>query len=217
MELPGSPAQALLSTVSSTQILVEFYPPVSNGGSQIVGYRIQYDTSDQFDSSGNGPLGEVSVGPSALQGSPPFTAFITQLSTATSYFVRIAAVNAVEEQQVDTDTSAPYFGMNTHWTLTSPASVVTADQPPLAPFAVEVSRVSGSVLRVITTSPERDGGAVLSKLKIEWDTSSTFSSIEGTLPLCSTVQDVANNPLVKELTAVPPVWIFDIGASVSTY
>mmetsp|Transcript_19232 Transcript_19232/g.32040 ORF Transcript_19232/g.32040 Transcript_19232/m.32040 type:complete len:7480 (+) Transcript_19232:1-22440(+) len=213
-QLPSAPQNVYLSAVSSTSLLVEFEPGSNPGGDTVIGYDVEYDTTPDFNSNNGGPLGVVNVGESSIQGTPPYHAFITELSVATEYFVRVASKNSVPRQVTDPLKLAPFFGYNTNWQTTDPGSIVTADQAPLAPFAVDVSLVSGSVVRVVTTSPDRDGGVELEKLRIEWDPSSTFQSLDGSLPFCSTEQVINGNALLSQLSSVPKRWIFDIGASV---
>ena len=65
-QLPSEPVDVLGQAISDTEILVEWNPPLENGGWPVTHYKIEYDTSSSFTSGKNsGPVGSMSVSASA--------------------------------------------------------------------------------------------------------------------------------------------------------
>jgi len=86
---------------------------------------------------------------------------ITGLSPGVSYFARVSSSN-------DRGNSKPRH--------TVPDNATPPKQKPDLPRNVRVSSHSGSSLYVTWLSPESDGGDMVNKYRIEWDTSASFDS-----------------------------------------
>ncbi|RLN26488.1 hypothetical protein BBJ28_00010414, partial [Nothophytophthora sp. Chile5] len=126
------------------------------------------------------PPAEVSG--ALIQGSPPFRYVISSLVTATTYFVRVAAVNSVAVQQISLDGEPPD---NRQWSF--PLSVTTKDRAPDAPLAVFLYPFSGTTLELQIQPSTRDGkgegGAAITAFWIDIDTVSTFDSTTKSAPV----------------------------------
>merc|ERR1711991_1305556 len=86
---------------------------------------------------------------------------ITSLSMGQIYYVRVKAINSAG--------SGP--------TMVSTPSSEHPRQLPTAPSSVLVGVTSSSKLTVSFSHPASDGGDPITKYKIEWDRSSSFSSL----------------------------------------
>ena len=83
--VPGAPTASGASDNASTESEVTWTAPASNGGASITDYVVQYSTSSTFASS----VTTFNEGVSAA-----LTATVTGLTNGTTYYFRIAAVNA---------------------------------------------------------------------------------------------------------------------------
>ena len=118
-----------LRRLSEKEILVEFGPPIFDGGSEVVSFLIEWDTSFDFKS----PLGRERV----MATHDSFV--IDSLSPNTRYFVRVASENKVLG-------TGPF-------TLCAPSSVVT-DAFPSDLTSVDISILSKSSLHIEWTNEE---------------------------------------------------------------
>jgi hypothetical protein len=118
-----------LRRLSEKEILVEFGPPIFDGGSELVSFLIEWDTSFDFKS----PLGRERV----MATHDSFV--IDSLSPNTRYFVRVASENKVLG-------TGPF-------TLCAPSSVVT-DTFPSDLTSVDISILSKSSLHIEWTNEE---------------------------------------------------------------
>ena len=62
---------------------------------------------------------------------------------------------------------------------TSPASLAPPRQQPDVPTNTHLLVYGGSSLRVLFNSPTSDGGAEITRYRVEWDTSADFDSLDG--------------------------------------
>merc|ERR1711968_141830 len=167
--VPGPPEAVKLYVVSGTELEVFFNPPTTDGGSKIIGYKVEWDTVADFNS---GSVGSKLVEGGAISGTPPYSTIIgsdTALNAGTSYYVRVRAINDVPHQNI-------YSSMNYNWQLSLPFSAKPEDNRPNPPSSVALSLLSGDSLRVILIPPSRNGGSTISHYQVEYDIQSTFNS-----------------------------------------
>jgi len=87
---PGVATDVQLAVTSDTMLTVSFDEPTSNGGASITGYRIEWDTAENFDQRGHvNPLNKGTQTVGTLDKS--FT--IVGLTTGQSIFTRVFAIN----------------------------------------------------------------------------------------------------------------------------
>ncbi|KAJ8507294.1 hypothetical protein ON010_g18982 [Phytophthora cinnamomi] len=138
----------------------------------------------------------ASVAGALIQGSPPYRYLISNLVIATTYYVRVAAVNSVPVQQIALDGDPPD---NRQWSVT--LSVMTKDQVPDAPLSVELFPFSGTILQLQVQPSTRDGkgtgGAAITAFWIDIDTVSTFDSAGKSAP----IEVLVSSGLIPELYA----------------
>jgi hypothetical protein len=141
--IPGVPTDTSLSVISATELEVFFSPPsLPDDPDDIVKYTVQWDLIDDFTnatsdlaSCSSGNFGECNVTGSSIVGTPPYDYLIEGLSSGVTYYVRVAARNSIEPQQIDPSGNPPD---NTNWSGTMNA--VLSDQPPSAPVSVTGTR-----------------------------------------------------------------------------
>ncbi|KAL7554112.1 hypothetical protein ACHAWF_017504 [Thalassiosira exigua] len=64
---PSGPVDVFAEAISDTEILVQWNPPVENGGKPITHYKVEYDESPSFTSGPNGgPSGSLSLSSSSI-------------------------------------------------------------------------------------------------------------------------------------------------------
>jgi hypothetical protein len=156
MKAPTGPTAVTLSVVSGTALRIIWSPPVDNGGDTITSYVVEWDTLSNFSSTS-----KTSHTVLYLAGGAPFVYTMTGLTMGQVYYVRVKAANAEG------------FGAST-------ASTPTSEHPrqlPTAPTNVQVAVTSGSKLTVSFAAPASNGGDTITKYKIEWDKSTSFSSL----------------------------------------
>jgi hypothetical protein len=92
---PAAPtfADPSVSGVSSSGFTVAWNTPSSNGGTGLIGYIVQWDTTNTYNSIGGNPLGQYPIATFDAEFSSREYA-ITSLSQNTEYFFRIGAINA---------------------------------------------------------------------------------------------------------------------------
>jgi len=156
MKVPTGPTAVTLSVISGTSLRLIWSPPVDDGGDTVTSYSVEWDTLSNFSSTG-----KASHTVLYLAGGAPFVYTITGLTMGQAYYVRVKAANSEG------------FGAIT-------ASTPTSEHPrqlPTAPTNVQVAVTSGSKLTVSFAAPGSNGGDVITKYKIEWDKSTSFSSL----------------------------------------
>mmetsp|Transcript_28759 Transcript_28759/g.37129 ORF Transcript_28759/g.37129 Transcript_28759/m.37129 type:complete len:411 (+) Transcript_28759:98-1330(+) len=125
------------------------------------------------------PLGSAVVKSLSPEGPVPLIHVVESLGSSL-YFVRISSFNGVSW-------SAPRlapFAVSPSIVIssTNPAPKVSPNslsppfQKPGRPTDVKLVRDSDGSIRVLFNAPDNDGGVTITKYKIEWDTSSSFSS-----------------------------------------
>ncbi len=172
--VPGKVRNPSLKVLSGVEIMVSWEMPSSelaeyggDGGSPIVDYIVEWDTSPSF----NSPPHRATIPmPGALEyvigGRNMFTGEEEdELEGGVEYYVHVTATNAI--------------GYGT-WVPANPASVTTMDQTPKMPRITGASPVDPTTSRVEWEPPLRDGGSVLESFRVEWDIDSAgFSHVNG--------------------------------------
>ena len=109
----------------------------------------------------------------SITGSPPYRHLITGLAPSTRVYVRVAAVNSVQTQIIDTSGRT-----NRKWS--SPLSSLPQDKVSDAPMSVSMSVQSGTSLELEIEVPLRDGkgtgGSAITHYVIDVDSVSSFDS-----------------------------------------
>lgn len=144
MAVPSAPTNTRLDVVSGDCLELFFSAPLDSG--MISSYLIQYDLVQEFPS----PLASTSVScdvPSCQQ-------LICGLDTGTQYYVRVAAVNEVQEQG------------NRKWSI--PLSAIPIDIAPNASEGLYASAWSRNGLQLIIEPPRRYGGSEIETFVISW-------------------------------------------------
>jgi len=159
MTVPGIPRNVLAEVVSAEEVEVFWSAPLSDGGSAITVYEVQFDTSADFSS----PQSTLYTPDTSVS---EYDVIISGLVAGTTYFVRVGAQNDVPFQlNIDGTT-------NQNFEVSSVSSVVPADIAPNAPTLVEVRRLSATSLRAWITPPARTGGAPITTYSLNLGTSS---------------------------------------------
>jgi hypothetical protein len=94
----------------------------------------------------------------------PYSHVLTDLQPGQAYYVRVSAKNARGLNQ-------PQYSM--------PTNVLAPKQKPDVPLNVQLVVNSGTSLKLLWHHPDSDGGDMVTKYKIEWDTLATFDSTNG--------------------------------------
>merc|ERR1711871_928203 len=177
MVTPDEPTSVVVTSVSKNQLRVTFNPPVSDGGDKIEKYQIQYATDQLFTNA-------VTTMVTYLEGGSPYSNTISGLTTGTSYYIRVAAVNS---QGVGS------YGISTpdKW---HPHEV------PDGPNNVKLSVTSDTMLTVSFDAPEYNGGDTVTSNTVEWDTTSTFNGAATPYPRKGSVTLDASTDLSTTLT-----------------
>ena len=116
-EAPSAPTGVYLSITSSTMLTASFAAPMSNGGDTVTQYRIEWDTAVGFNSGSLSPhKGTIDV-----DATTHASYTIELLSSSTTYFARVAAIN--------------FAGVGTYQT-TSPVSTMPSIQVPGKPHTL---------------------------------------------------------------------------------
>ena len=106
----------------------------------------------------------ATVDPAFESESGKMTYVVHGLDSGESYSVRVAAVNALGAAQ-----PRP----------TQPAALAPPRQQPDTPTNAHLLVYGGSSLRVLFNAPASNGGAEITRYRVEWDTSADFDSLDG--------------------------------------
>jgi hypothetical protein len=88
-EAPGGPTNVFLAVTSNSMLTVSFNAPLSDGGDQIVSYRIEWDVQPSFSSNSPKPHKDfVEVDAST------FNSYTIRFLDTRQYYVRVFAINA---------------------------------------------------------------------------------------------------------------------------
>ena len=144
---PQPPINVYMRVLSPSQLAVWWDPPSMDGGANVAGYEVKWDTSTAFSANTNYLfVNDVS-------------AIISSLSNMTSYAVGVAAYSAVGYSTV---VLATVLNQSPATFLATP--MVTA---PSAPMNVTLTVVSNSELGVLWNSPLISGGGSIFSYFIE--------------------------------------------------
>ena len=155
IQKPSTPRNVILRVASSRSLEVIFSKPESDGGDDVTLYRIEWDTNSNFDSNNHSPIGSYSfLSPKNEAGCDPCMYQVAGLTKGKVYFVRVYAYNSL--------------GYSIDPGLPKPRSLApqTAPDPP---NSVVISPKSDTAIQVIFPPVADDGGAKVSKYKIEWN------------------------------------------------
>jgi len=155
---PAVPTVTTLIPTDASSLTVLWNVPESNGGDLITKYRVEWDPKADFSSSETGgALGlydRVLPNPATDCVATPCQYIINSLTKGTPYFVRVYAYNTLGYSV----TAAP----------TSPESLAPVTQPQ-PPSTVSLTAASENALLVSFPQPLDNGGAPITKFKVEWD------------------------------------------------
>ncbi|TMW57104.1 hypothetical protein Poli38472_003029 [Pythium oligandrum] len=164
---PSAPVDAKLLVLSSRQLKVRWSAPLSNGGSVITSYVVQWDTSNVF-LNGDSPNYDYSavIRVQASDTGPFF--YNIAISTGGTYFARVVAVN-------DQGRGA--------YALSDPTSAIPVDRTPGQAENVKATVLSNYAILVEwdASSTQKsnyggDGGLPITQYMVEWDSSAGFDS-----------------------------------------
>ena len=177
--IPGVPTDATLEVVSASELEVFFASPsLPDDPDDIDMFTIQWDTTDEFTNAtstsatcSSVDYGHCNITGNSITGTPPYSYLIDGLTTSQTYYVRVAARNSIDPQQVDPSGSPPD---NTNWSGSLTAT--PSDQLPSAPSSVMGSVSGPNEILLQIQPPTRDGGQSIYGYFVEWDSSDNFDS-----------------------------------------
>lgn len=147
--VPGAPTVLSASAIGYTSMTLGWTAPADTGGTPITSYTVQRATNSGFSS-----------GVATFTGVAGASYTVTGLTATTTYYFRVAAVNAVG--------AGAYSS-----TLTQATTAATA---PSAPAAPTFSGVGGTSLTVNWVAPSSNGSAITG-YTVEYSTSATFTTV----------------------------------------
>jgi len=147
----------VLSTISATQLRVQFSSPADDGGDAVSSYLIEHATAASFTQN----YGTTTV--TYLDGGSPFFRTVGGLAKGALTWVRVSACNSqgCGEPQNAATAVAPY-------------------EESSAPGETLLGVTSDSMLTVGFADPADDGGAAVTHYRVEWDTMPNFNSLSAT-------------------------------------
>lgn len=174
VEVPSAPQSLAASpNPGATSVGLTWAAPSSDGGSAVLGYRLEYDDNAGFSSPTVVDLGAV------------LSTTVTGLTPGVTYYFRIAAKNAVTEAA-------------TTWSVYSATASAFLGSVPGAPTSVVATAALGRV-GVTWAAPASDGGVAITGYRVEWSTSAGFASVEsktvGGSTLAATITGLAPSTL----------------------
>uniref|UniRef100_A0A7S4I964 Fibronectin type-III domain-containing protein n=1 Tax=Odontella aurita TaxID=265563 RepID=A0A7S4I964_9STRA len=174
--IPGAPTDASVLVIAGDCVEVSFSPPaMSDDPADITSYVLEWSHIANFESlptdasCSSHRYGRCSFTDTTVP--TPFKVEVCNLIAGETYFVRVAARNSVEVQEVDPSGSPPD---NTNWS--SVLSTVPEDQVPDPPVHVLAQGMARNSLQIIFERPDRDGGQPISSYVFSWDTNLDFST-----------------------------------------
>jgi hypothetical protein len=196
--LPGAPLNVKVVVVSHAEVIIYWSPPSTSllvfggdGGRPITKYVVEWD-SPTFSALGVPPANSIETSGFARSytiGSRNVTTGneLPVLLSATVYSVRVSAYNSIG------------FGPPGY---PEPANVTTGDRVPWAPQSLTATDAGSGQVVLHWDTPERDGGATLTRFLVNYDTDPSF----GSLPPSSGFLDI---PVIHEqqlitISAAPP-------------
>ena len=145
---PAPPTGVVASPASATQINLSWSAPSNNGGSPIIGYKIEYR---------QGTSGTYSI-LVANTASTATTYSHTGLTTGQVYFYRIYAINSVGASNPSPEASA---------TPTVSSQTAATNSAPGSPVGLVATSVSGTQINLSWSAPSNVGGSPITGYKIE--------------------------------------------------
>ena len=147
---PGSPA-GLTVTPGHSRATLSWTAPASDGGSALTSYRVYDGTTAGFQ---DGTAATTSTGTSVT---------VTRLTDGTTYYFRVAAVNAVGEGPPSEEASAILPSVTSSGSASSPASVTT---PAFAAPAGLTATAGDTQVHLSWTAPASDGGSPVTSYNV---------------------------------------------------
>lgn len=167
LEPPGTPSGISLIVMSDSMLKLVWSAPLSNGGSVVTQYRVEWDIDENFSNLATSRFYHVlSVGDD--EGPYFYNIVVPAASSWMPRYARVKAYNSFAWGEPG---------------LPDPTSALPALRPPGEPQDVTLAVTSGVGLLVSWTAPSTnlvvyggDGGSEIEEYLVEWDTSAKFDS-----------------------------------------
>lgn len=186
---PAEPQLVQLFTASESSLRVLWGHPTSDGGDVITHYRIEWDTSPNFDSGASGASQGFEMKAVANPGVScvltPCEAVIGTLERGKAHYVRVYAYNS--------------FGYSLSAGMAMPPFGVPMTQPD-PPVLVRVEPTGTTNLSVEFDVTHDDGGADVSRYMIEWDTMGIDAILDRAIVSSAAARALSNDVLFSRLT-----------------
>ncbi len=147
---PGSPS-GLTVTAGHSLVTLSWTAPASDGGSALTRYRVYDGTTAGFQ---DGTAATTSTGTSAT---------VTRLTDGTTYYFRVAAVNAVGEGPASAEASAVVPAVTSSGSPRSSASLTTSEFT--APTGLTAA-AGDTQVHLSWTAPVSDGGSPVTSYNV---------------------------------------------------
>jgi len=186
-EAPGNPLDVQLGVTTDTMLTVQWDEPSDDGGDDIQGYSIEWDTASTFDSASSFP----DKG-SAITNAKSRAYTMQYLTEGTKYYVRVSAYNAAGNG--DTTTSWPTYKKPSLQAPGQPVGLtavtgsdsgeidVSWDYPLIPNHGYPCYGNITSPLECPETYGESDpatnGGTEITEYRLQWSVSEYFSATE---------------------------------------
>jgi len=157
---PGSPS-GLTVTAGHSLVTLSWTAPASDGGSALTRYRVYDGTTAGFQ---DGTAATTSTGTSAT---------VTRLTDGTTYYFRVAAVNAVGEGPASAEASAVVPAVTSSGSPRSSASLTTSEFT--APTGLTAA-AGDTQVHLSWTAPVSDGGSPVTSYNVYRATVPGFQS-----------------------------------------
>eukprot|EP00970_Alexandrium_tamarense_P002964 scaffold427_cov103-Alexandrium_tamarense.AAC.19 len=211
LQKPDTPTNVRMNVASSNSLEVTFSHPLSDGGDVITAYRLEWDPQPTFDSNDFGSHSFI-----ANDECDPCVYTINGLAKGQTYHVRVFSFNSYGYSQNPGLPTPPFL------------SPKTAPDPP---SQVHITPETDTAVLVSFRPPLDDGGAPVSKYKLQSITSMLYSSytvqsiaisttlddIDGSFRLAFGNQatydisvDATGNDVKSELEALPTIGSVDV-------
>ena len=155
-EESGAPSNVVLGVTSDSMLTLGYGYPEDDGGDSITAYRVEWDTSADFDSLDGGPLGSNTILVDPTSGAYDDCTMsycgytIGSLATGKNYTARVFAANA--------------YGYSTSSSAPEPRFEAPA-RPPDPPGALNLFAAGRTALQVAFGPSRDEGGAQVTTIK----------------------------------------------------
>jgi hypothetical protein len=188
-QTPSAPTSVMLSVTSDSMLTTSFAAPTSDGGDAVSQYRIEWDTAVGFNSGSLAPhKGTVDVDASTHNS---YT--IELLSSSTTYYVRVAAINSAGAGSYQTSTPVSTMPSlmvpGTPHTLAAVSGAnagevdITWQRPRVPHHGFPCSGTTTFPVDCPTpyggSASASDGGSSITEYEVEWNERSDFTGSDG--------------------------------------